>query len=157
MEELIGSVAGGGLLGLFGSIADRVMAIFERREARRDRLIQNEHELRLIQEQRQTSQLETEQDLALIQSAGSYRGLEASLEHDSKIDDVSPWVNNVRALVRPTLTATALLAMIAMTWTLGANYQMTLVESVVFVATTATVWWFGDRAKSRSPMTGLPR
>lgn len=157
MEEIIGSVAGGGILGLFGSLTDRFMAIWERREARKDKVIQNQHELKLIEEQRQTSQMETEHELAIASAEGSYQGLKTSLEHDASISGTSRWVNDVRAMVRPTITALSLTAAIGMAVFMAneASLKIDAVGTVLFIATTATVWWFGDRAKTRQPSTGL--
>lgn len=150
MEDLIGSAVGGGVLGLFGTAINRVMGIWERREAREDTRISNAHELRLIEENRESSRQETEAELVRIQTEGSYAGLAESLRHDASLSNVSPWVNNVRALVRPTLTGLSLTAMIAMAFFMSEDLQVTVTEAVVFVATTAGVWWFGDRSERRS-------
>ena len=150
MEELIGSAAGGGLLGIFGSVANRVIGIWEAREERENMRVEHAHELRLVEEQRESARVETEMELARVQTEGSYEGLAESLRHDSSMDDVSPWVNNIRALVRPSLTGTSLIAMIVMAFSLS-DMRLELVEAVTFVGTTAAVWWFGDRSTRNLP------
>lgn len=175
ISDLIGagaSVAGGGLFGLLGTGLNRVFGIFERREARQDRAQEYEeavnvraHELALIAEHRQTAAAETENEIAVTQTEGSYRGLEASLTAAAAIGNAPGWVNAVRALVRPILTILLwVIAMITLIWVLRstANGVFTseqtadlvryVVFSVIFAATTATVWWFGDRAP-RPPLS----
>ncbi len=153
MEDLIGSAAGGGLVGLLGTAFNRVVSIWERREIREDTRIQNAHELLLIAEQRETNAQETEAALVTMQTEGSYSGLTASLQHDGTLSNVSPWVNNIRALVRPSITGISLVGLSIMAATMAGDLQVTLIESFVFVSTTATVWWFGDRAPRNLPRT----
>lgn len=150
MEELIGSAAGGGLLGMFGSAINRVFGIWERREAREDARIANAHELELINENRESARQETEHELIRVQTEGSYTGLEASLKHDAGITNVSPWVNNVRALVRPSLTGASFVAVAAMAYVI-ADLRVDLIEAVVFISTTSAAWYFGDRSTQHMP------
>ena len=147
MEELIGSAVGGGLLGVLGNFANRAFGIWERREERENMRREHAHELAMIQEQRVTRAQETEAEIVTTQVEGSYEGLEASLKHDASLRDVSPWVNNIRALVRPTLTGTLSAAMITMAFVFGEDLQYTVAEAVVFTGVTAITWWFGDRAE----------
>lgn len=163
MEELIGSAAGGGLLGLFGSAVNRVFAVWETREARENMRVSNAHELLLLEEQRQSNLEETEQelnrmdaqlvgDLNRLTTSGSYEGLAASLEHDSSLrsQDTYPWVNAVRSLVRPVLTGSLIAWMGVAAFALSQG-QQPVIEALTFAGTTAIVWWFGDR----SPRTVL--
>lgn len=66
-------------------------------------------------------------------------------------DKTSPWVDNIRALFRPGLTVYLWLFVGVMVVTFRAYFTgETIVERVIdpaiFAASTATVWWFGDRA-----------
>lgn len=154
MEELIGSAAGGGLLGIFGSAINRVFSIWEAREERENMRVENAHELKLIAEQRQTNRAETEMELARLQTEGSYEGLSESLKHDSKFDNVDPWVNNVRALVRPSLTFASFVALSSMAYFM-ADLRVDLTEAVVFISTTSAAWWFGSRDQRNLPSVRL--
>ena len=150
MEELIGAAAGGGIFGLIGTFAGRALNIWERREAREDRRIQNAHELVLIDAQARVRAQETEQEIVRIQTEGSYSGLAESLRHDTSLDGTSQWVNNIRSLVRPTLTLVLGGLLGALAFVGVDEMQMTAVEAVVFSAVTAVTWWFGDRAPRAS-------
>lgn len=146
MEELFGSAVSGGLLGVLGNFANRAFGIWERREERENMRINNAHELELVREQRITRAQETESEIVTTQVAGSYEGLSESLRHDTSLSrNVSPWVNNIRALVRPVLTSVLTVAMIAMGFVMSDEIQLSVVDAVVFTGVTAVTWWFGDR------------
>ena len=109
---------------------------------------------------------ETEQELAIVSQQGAWDGLAASQRADAAISaNVHAWVNDVRALFRPVLTA-GLVALVYVMFRdllgglgtersiLGAVLAEAEVQevlryviySMVFAASTAVVWWFGDRA-----------
>lgn len=166
MVDLAGmglSAAGGGLFGLLGTVAGRVIGLFERREARADRALEMSHELKrwnheekLQRLQMEADRQETEDELAIAATAGSYAGLTASLRADAALD-APRWVNAVRALVRPVLTPLLWVAVFIVFYRTASNEArwiaeaeraeliVYLVNSVVFAATAATLWWFGDR------------
>lgn len=152
MEELIGAAAGGGIFGLIGTFAGRALNIWERREDRADRRIQNAHELVLIDAQSRLRAQETEGEIVRLQTQGSYTGLAESLRHDASIGETSKWVNNIRSLVRPTMTLALGSLLGALAFVGVGEMQMTAVEAVVFSSVTAVTWWFGDRA----PRAQLP-
>jgi hypothetical protein len=150
MEELIGAAAGGGLLGIFGSVLGKGFRIWERREERADRRLQNEHELRLIEEQAKLRAQETEAEIVKLQTEGSYTGLSASLRHDESITPTSGWVNDVRAMVRPAMTLILGIILGAMVYHNVAEVQAEAAQAIVFSAVTAITWWFGDRVPRAS-------
>lgn len=146
MEELIGAAAGGGIFGLVGTFAGKAFRIWERREEREDRRIQNSHELMLIEAQSRLRAQETEAEIVKVQTEGSYAGLTESLRNDSSFTAVSPWVNNIRALVRPALTGASLAALVTLGFFTTVDLQATVADAIVFISVTAAVWYFGDRA-----------
>ena len=157
----------GGLTGILGSLAGRVFSIFERREARQDRALANEefsrvrgHELELLRESRLTNAAETENEIAIARTQGSWAGLEASHASQADMSGVPGWANAVRAMVRPVLTPLLwLIAMLAFAWMLrraeaglieaedAALMTTYVINSAIYAATAATLWWFGDRAQ----------
>ena len=163
-----GGLAGGALgaaFGALGSILNRGLGIFETRERRKDRQLEMVHEverwgqdLKLASEAR-AGRIE-EARLALVQTDadGSWKGLNASLQADSRLGQSWPWVAAVRALTRPALTLLlwilfAVLFLSAMSGALqpdtAAGVVRTAVETIAFSASTALAWWFGDRAPRR--------
>ena len=62
--------------------------------------------------------------------------LVGSYEHDSSFKDTSPWVNNIRALVRPV--------------SLGIGFALTVYNPVVFSGFLGTMisWWYASRTRT---------
>ena len=162
---VFGNVASGGLFGLIGSLAGAGLKFLERKQQAVEKAAERAHELRLLEAQRAAKAEETEQDLAIAQSQGSWAGLAASQAITLPASDVPPWANAVRALYRPALT-TGLVVVVylifleimsglrggpsALIDVMSAGELKTilayLIHSVTFAAVTAVVWWFGDRA-----------
>lgn len=164
--DIIGAAAGGGLFGLIGSIfgwwAKRDAAQLER-AFEKDKWAYEQENMRLQMEARAA---ETEQELAIVSQEGSWDGLDASIQHDTVlIQRSSGWVNDLRSLFRPFLTASL---QVAQCWVIyliasgnaqmievlanptspGAEILRYSVYSLVFAAQTSSAWWFGERAFS---------
>jgi hypothetical protein len=149
--SILTSGLSGGLFGLIGNVAGKVIGIFETREAFTQKREEWSHEERLLDMQTKAHAAETEQELKVAAVSGSWSGLAESLKAETAIGTSYPWVNAVRALVRPVLTiglggflCAAFFAMPASDSARGA-----ISESLVFAAVTAVVWWFGDRAPKK--------
>ena len=147
--SLFDSGLSGGLFGLLGNVAGKVIGIFETRQAFAQKKEEWGHEERLLDMQMKAKAAETEQELAVTASSGSWGGLGDSLKSEAAIGATYPWVNAVRALVRPALT-------LSLSGFLGSAFFATsgaarnsIADSLVFAAVTAIVWWFGDRAPKR--------
>lgn len=151
------AAGGGGILGMAGSLLGRVAGFFENRQAFQQKqagwkndVFLREHEIQLHRLQQEARKHETEQELDIIAQAGSYRGLESSLKASRALNanpSGSPWVINVLRLVRPVLTIFLLLLV---AWIFKSIEDPIIrgevMSAVVFSATTAVAWWYGDRA-----------
>ena len=120
------------------------------------------HEARLIELNMQARAAETENELKIVlgqadadQRVASY-GL---VMHDA--GRVHRWVNDVRSIFRPFLTVFLWVIAGIILWKMtdwvgtglvtvetSVNLIDYSVKSAIFAASTATVWWFGDRAMS---------
>jgi hypothetical protein len=109
-------------------------------------------ELDLQKLQIQAKAAETEQEIRLAASQGSWSGLTSSITAEGAIGATYPWVNAARALVRPTLTIglTTFLACAFFAMAPGDIDRAYVADSLVFAAVTSIVWWFGDRAPKKS-------
>lgn len=167
-----GTIATGGVGGVLGLIGSGITTFFrnkkekEEREARiREKQLDYEHELKLYELEEKTARREDEHELDVVNSKGSWSGLEASYRAEAAIPVKSAVVSAILRLVRPALTFTlmGLTAYIfyvltdpssGTTWkfALGETTRAELVtytvKTVVLSASTAVVWWFGDRASS---------
>ena len=152
MGDLIGmaaSAASGGLFGLAGTALGRVASFFERKQEHAQERARWQHESALLELQMRANAEETEAEIALAETAGSWRGLEASMKAEAAIGVSYKWVDAVRGLTRPFLTL--LLWVIAGVIWFGADAtgKNAIVETATFAATAATLWWFGDRGPRR--------
>jgi hypothetical protein len=148
--SVISSGLSGGLFGLVGNVAGKVLGIFETREAFAQKKEEWGHEERLLDMQMKAKAAETEQELAVTASSGSWTGLGESLKAETAIGSTYSWVNAVRALVRPALTLGLGGFLCAAFFATSGTARATISDSLVFAAVTAIVWWFGDRAPKKS-------
>ena len=154
LETLIGtgaSALGGGLFGLVGNVASKVIGIFEAKQQFAQKKEEWGHEERLLDMQTKAKVQETEQELAVTAASGSWSGLGESLKAETSIGATYPWVNAVRALVRPALTLGLASFLCAAFFAMPAGDidRAYVADSLVFAAVTAIVWWFGDRAPKK--------
>lgn len=140
----------GGLFGLLGNVAGKVIGIFESREAFAQKKEEWGHDERVLDMQTRAKAAETEQALAVSASSGSWSGLGDSLKAETAIGSTYAWVNAVRALVRPALTLGLGGFLGAAFFATSGTTRESISQSLVFSAVTAIVWWFGDRAPKKA-------
>jgi hypothetical protein len=159
------AAAAGGVFGLFGSAVGAWMKLKQARqehEFEKDRWV---YETELQKLQMAGKQAEWENELAVTDAAGSWAGLKESYAAERKAGESYRWVNAIKDLYRPLLTS----GLVVLTWVVFSDLMgwlageaSVLVElfnpqelldimkyivySQVFAASTAVVWWFGDRA-----------
>ncbi len=150
--SLLDSGLTGGLFGLLGNVANQVVGIFTAKQQFAQKKEEWSHEERLLDMQTKAKAAETEQELAVTASSGSWGGLGDSLKAEAAVGSTYPWVNAVRALVRPVLTIGlgGFLCVAFLSLPNGDIDRQYIANSLVFAAVTAIVWWFGDRAPKRS-------
>ena len=146
------SALSGGLFGLAGNIVSKLFGYFEAKQVFVQKQAEWSHENELLKLQMQAKAAETEQDIQVAENQGAWSGLTSSLTAEGAIGATFPFVNAVRALVRPVLTLglTAFLAAAFFVMAPGDIDRAYVADSLVFAAVTAIVWWFGDRAPKKS-------
>ena len=153
------SVASGGIFGLVGSIVGVGAKWLQERQRQTWEKKKWGHEEVLLKLQMQARAAETEQELAVVAQAGSWDGMRASHAAEAAIKDVHMWVNDARALFRPLLTVGLwglagwifwlMIGGGLVEWMKEADIADVIrycIHTVFFSASTATIWWFGDRA-----------
>jgi Flp pilus assembly protein TadB len=152
METLLGLIgpalfgAGTGGIGLiFGGISRAFTWWTERKEKA------DEHkrviELTQLQYTLRSQEKELEHEIAMDGAAVELR--RASYEHDSKAGKASQWVVDTLRMVRPSLTGALIILLAAIYFTSDATQQLEIVAAVIYMATSAVTWWFGDRMTQR--------
>jgi len=142
---------GGGLFGLLGTAAGKVIGIFEAREVFAQKKEEWGHDERMADMQAKTKAAESAGALAETAASGSWSGLAESLKTEAALGSSYAWVGAVRALVRPLLTLGLCGFLSAAFFALpsGDAARADVSQSLIFAAVTAVVWWFGDRAPKR--------
>jgi hypothetical protein len=157
------AAAGGGVFGLLGSA---IAAWMKMRQSKQEHEFEKDrwaYETELQRLQMQAKQEENEQAIALSSSVGSWDALNVSVGNERKAGESYKWVNAVKDLFRPVLTAGLFVLSYVifldvirrngvLAHVLSPDEALELIKyivySVVFSATTSGVWWFGDRAFS---------
>lgn len=155
------AIGSGGLLGIVGSLFGAAGKYLTEKQRQEFEIKKWEHETKLLELQMEAKKVETEMELALVSQTGSWEGLTSSIQADQSVAGVHAFVNDLRALFRPFLTI--------LLWAIGGwvFYEIVsndgfllkwinemeikdliryMVYSIFFCASTATTWWFGDRA-----------
>jgi len=165
LGDLLGlgaNVASGGLFGLLGSLIGVGAKWLQAKQAAKAKISEWQHEIKLLELQMEAGDRETENELAISRSEGSWKGLSDSYHNNAIIpaSAVPAWANAIRSLFRPFLTISLwILVVIELSWMLNGTLEVWIsdakqfgitinyiIDSTVFSAATATTWWFGDRA-----------
>ena len=135
--NLIFSAAGGGVLGLVGAGIKQFAAHKKQEQA-------NAQEVLMQKAINENMRLETERmslkgkiDLEYQESDADAKGLQAAIAAEASTTNTAQWVNNIKALTRPVLT---LLLVIAAAIKPDE-------DDLVWMASTAVTFWFGDRPR----------
>lgn len=167
------SIGSGGIFGLIGSGISSVFKYFQRKQDFEHELILREEDRKDFIQQMQYAAQETEQEIAIASAEGAWNGLNNSIEAAGAIKGTT-WSSGVLRLFRPLLTASLVGISAWIVWliwdaainadTNGLAILFSLGElkdilqycvySIVFSASTAVVWWFGDRAMTPPNMKG---
>lgn len=163
---LVGAAASGGVLGLIGTGIHALLKWGEQREKRKREIELRKldlDELRLEGElnmQRAEKEIERARVVGENQLAAAEQQADQAIRVASYVSDKATygggWVDAVRGLMRPVITAYSLglLTWIGwLMWQAGASdlaassiYWRQVVEAVILLATTSATWWFGSRA-----------
>lgn len=158
MLDLLMGVLSGGVTGLIGTVISGGMKFFENKQ-------KHGHELAIMDMEIKQMHVEAEiaKDVAELEMEGKDRqavwsALEASYKESTSRMSTgdSQWlvmVDVVRGLMRPVITLGLLLGIGVIYFTVGADTTLpdgtpmtvNIIQTVLFVGTTAVLWWFGTR------------
>jgi hypothetical protein len=137
----------GGATGIFGSIVGKVFGFIDGWQ--KEKKDQHDHERTLemlkLQNELRSKELESERGIVEAEQAGIAKT--ASYTHDMSAGISYPWVAAVLRLVRPVLTMSLIGLMLFVYIRISdLGQQEAIIQSVIYMASTAVLWWFGDRA-----------
>ena len=147
MMDMIFSVLTGGATGILGSVLGKVFNFAD--VFIKEKKAKGEHE-RTIEMHRLQSELradELESELAIVQEQSAGAAQVASYAMMTGVEVPYPWVAAILRLMRPLLTV----MLVGIVWYIYASsndlaQQETIIQSVIYMSSTAVLWWFGDRA-----------
>jgi hypothetical protein len=147
MFDFILSVLTGGATGIFGSILGKVFGFIDGWQE--EKKAKNEHtrtmEMARLQNELRSKELESER--GIVEAAQAGQAKTASYQHDMSAGISYPWVAAILRLVRPVLTM-ALIGLMLFIYIRISDLaqQEAIIQSVIYMSSTAVLWWFGDRA-----------
>ena len=169
MLETIMSVFAGGATGLLGSVITRAFDFFQKRQDHK-----REMELRRLDLEIANVEASGAERVAAVEAESAaeqstWAALRASFASESRrlSRHGDGWamvmVDVVRGLIRPILTL-GLIALIAVIYfsvgaadLAAAEIRPRIIDTVLYLATAAVLWWFGSRPMSSGrPVFGLP-
>ena len=145
--EFLGSVLTGGMTGILGSVIGKAFNFVdmwaEEKKARGEH--ERTMEMHRLQAELKADELENERMIVEEQSAGAARVAAYGMMQGVEVP--YPWVAAILRLIRPILT----IMLVAIVWYIYAtsndfSHQETIIQSVIYMASTAVLFWFGDRA-----------
>jgi hypothetical protein len=135
MLDLLGTVMTGGLSGLVGSLIGKAFSFLDAWQEERKAGADHQRTLEMLEMQGKMKADEAENEMRI-----------ASYGHDTGIGTASQFVINFLRLVRPILTFTLICLLGILYFQSDAGGKATIEASVIFMASSATLWWFGERS-----------
>lgn len=163
MLDLLMGVLSGGVTGLVGTVISGGMKFFENKQKHGHELAIMEMEMRQMDKEAELAVKVAETEMEGKDRTAAWAALEASYKESTSRMSTgdSPWlilVDVVRGLMRPVITLGTLLLMAVIYFTIaqdmapgpdGIPVQVTIVTTVLYIATTSVLWWFGTRNLSK--------
>ena len=143
--SIIGTALTGGVTGIIGALLGKVFSFVDMWAEQKKAAAEHERTIELLKLQNQIGKEETERELAIAESklAGDLRV--ASYGHDTGVGVSYPWVAATIRLVRPVLTFTLIVLVGVIYLDSGVDARIELQASVIYMCSSAVLWFFGDR------------
>lgn len=164
MLDMIMGVLSGGVTGLVGTVISGGMKFFENKQKHGYELAVMEMEMQQMDREAANAVKIAETAMEGADRTAAWQALEASYKEStarmsSGDHPALVWVDVVRGLMRPVITL-GLLVMIGIIYFTraaelagpnGTPMTVFIIQTVLYVGTTAVLWWFGTRNLSPSP------
>jgi hypothetical protein len=148
------SLISGAMSGILGSVLGKAMEFLKMRQQAKEATEDRKHELALLEMTRKQAADQGERELEAAEASAATEIKAASYAHDVAGGE-SQWVTNVLRLFRPAITL--FLVGVGSIFFFFVSDEMlikdlpikaVIVESVLYAASAAVFWWFGDRGPS---------
>ena len=149
MFELLGTVLTGGITGVVGSVIGKAFSFLDAWQEEKKATNEHGRTLELLELQNKIGAEESEREMEIAQAKIDADSRVASYSHDSMAGTSSIWVIDLLRLVRPVLTFSLIFLVGILYFKAAPGGRATIEASVIYMASSATLWWFGDRAMAR--------
>ncbi len=168
MLDLFMSVISGGATGLLGTALSGVLGFFQSRSERGHEIEMRRLDIDLAKAEASSAERVAAVEAESAAGQAEWSALEASYcEASSRMSRAHEGgalkvVDVVRGLIRPLLTVALVAAVIAIFFYVGVpdfdegEMGARIVETVLYLATAAVLWWFGQRQIEKRAVKGLP-
>ena len=146
MFELLGTVLTGGITGVVGSVIGKAFSFLDAWQEEKKATNEHGRTLELLEIQNKIGAEENEREMAITQSKIDADSRVASYSHDAVGGTSSVWVIDCLRLVRPVLTFSLILLVGILYFKAAQGGRATIEASVIYMASSSVLWWFGDRA-----------
>ena len=147
MFDILTTALTGGATGILGTVLGKAFSFVDVWQKEKAAAREHERSIELYRLQSELKLEEQEKELEGQMQAAEITLRAASYAHDQSAGPASPWAANVLRMVRPVLTG-GLIILVGVIYfrTEDLSQQETIIQSVIYMASSATLWWFGDRA-----------
>ena len=146
MFELLGTVLTGGATGIIGSVIGKAFSFLDAWQEEKKADSEHGRTIELLELQNKLGAEESEREMEITQAKIDADSRVASYSHDSMAGTSSGWVTDLLRLVRPILTFSLIILVGILYFNAVPDGRATIEASVIYMASSATLWWFGDRA-----------
>ena len=146
MFELIGTVLTGGATGVIGSVIGKAFSFVDAWQEEKKAEKDHGRTIEMLRLQNEIGAEENEREMAVAEANADANMRMASYQHDAMAGTSSIWVANLLRLVRPVLTFSLIVLVGMLYFSSDAGGRATIEASVIYMCSSAVLWWFGDRA-----------
>ncbi len=156
IDGLFGSLVGaasGGILGLAGSLVNKVANYFATQQQMKFEELKNRHSLALMDKQAQLQQMQIDGKFQITALETDSANLVASYKHDASYGETYKWASSLLRFVRPGLTFMILGIFVYVYYSANGFGHVNVLEDmsnqVSMLAAMVLSWWFSDRSAKK--------
>lgn len=156
IDGLFGSLVGaasGGILGLAGSLVNKVANYFATQQQMKFEELKNRHSLALMDKQAQLQQMQIDGKFQITALETDSANLVASYKHDASYGETYKWAASLLRFVRPGLTFMILGIFVYVYYSANGFGHVNVLEDmsnqVSMLAAMVLSWWFSDRSAKK--------
>ena len=156
IDSLFGSLVGaasGGILGLAGSLVNKVANYFATKQQMKFEELKNRHSLALIEKQAQLQQMQLDGKFQIAALETDSANLVASYKHDASYGETYKWASSLLRFVRPGLTFAILGIFVYVFYSANDFGHVNMIENMAsqtsMLASMVLSWWFSDRSAKK--------